>query len=297
MLVTIVVITYNSSRFVLKTLESAYRQTYGEIELIVSDDCSTDDTYRLCKDWINAHKHRFHTAYITQTQHNGGICWNYNHSLSLVKGSYIKYIAGDDILEDKCIERFVANIKEGVFLYTCITGHLNNITQEITQYCTPLSNSCAFTQTREMLKNVFAIEGSSLFFETNHLRQLGGFDMRFPMLEDWPIAMQYLTCDFRICVIYERLVCWRVYDDSISHNNKLFSKSLGDSVHFYLRNYCLKHGLIFHHYHYWLQEWIGNNYNKGLRYIIVGYLMRCLDIVNLIRKISPVTYYKLNKIE
>lgn len=48
MLVTVVVVTYNSSRFVIETLESVYRQSYTDIELIVSDDRSKDNTFSLC---------------------------------------------------------------------------------------------------------------------------------------------------------------------------------------------------------------------------------------------------------
>ena len=43
-LVSIIVITYNSAKYVLETLESAKNQTYQNIELIISDDCSNDDT-------------------------------------------------------------------------------------------------------------------------------------------------------------------------------------------------------------------------------------------------------------
>jgi alpha-1,3-rhamnosyltransferase len=51
-LVSVVIITYNSSKYVLETLESAKAQTYQNIELIVSDDCSTDDTVEKCREWI-----------------------------------------------------------------------------------------------------------------------------------------------------------------------------------------------------------------------------------------------------
>ena len=46
-LVSIIVITYNSAKFVLETLESAKAQTYQNIELIISDDCSSDNTIEI----------------------------------------------------------------------------------------------------------------------------------------------------------------------------------------------------------------------------------------------------------
>lgn len=47
-LFSIIVITYNSSVFVLETLESAKNQAYQNIELIISDDGSTDETVAIC---------------------------------------------------------------------------------------------------------------------------------------------------------------------------------------------------------------------------------------------------------
>ena len=59
LLVSIVVITYNSSHYVLETLESIKSQTYKNIELIVTDDCSSDDTIFLCQNWIEKNKSNF----------------------------------------------------------------------------------------------------------------------------------------------------------------------------------------------------------------------------------------------
>ena len=57
--VTISVITYNSSKYVLETLESIKAQTYPNIRLQICDDCSTDNTIELCKKWIKDNKERF----------------------------------------------------------------------------------------------------------------------------------------------------------------------------------------------------------------------------------------------
>lgn len=58
-LVSVSIITYNSSSTILETLDSIYSQSYQNIELIVSDDCSTDNTVEICKKWIDEHKDRF----------------------------------------------------------------------------------------------------------------------------------------------------------------------------------------------------------------------------------------------
>ena len=59
LLVSVVVGTYNSARYVEETLSSIYNQDYKQLELIVADDCSTDDTLNKVKFWIKEHHNRF----------------------------------------------------------------------------------------------------------------------------------------------------------------------------------------------------------------------------------------------
>ncbi len=66
------VITYNSSKFVNETLESAKNQSYENIELIVSDDCSTDDTVEICKNCIERNMQRFTRTELLTVKKNTG---------------------------------------------------------------------------------------------------------------------------------------------------------------------------------------------------------------------------------
>lgn len=88
-LFSIIIITYNSSKYVLETLESAKKQTYQNIELVVSDDCSGDDTIKLCAQWIEDNKHRFIRATLVFSQENTGIAANCNRGLKTAKGDSV----------------------------------------------------------------------------------------------------------------------------------------------------------------------------------------------------------------
>ena len=101
-LVSIIVITYNSSKYVLETLESAKAQTYQNIELIVSDDCSTDNTVEICHNWIEQNKERFVRTELITVEKNTGIAPNCNRGVKAAKGEWVKLIAGDDVLHQNC---------------------------------------------------------------------------------------------------------------------------------------------------------------------------------------------------
>lgn len=288
MLVSVIVITYNSSKYVIETLESVYQQTYTDIELIVSDDCSIDDTLCICERWLEKHKTRFTRAEVIQTPSNGGICRNYNFALEHANGEWIKYIAGDDLLEDNCIERFVANIKPNIYLYTCTTKHLQNETGDIQLYNTRIPDASAWKQARFMLKYLYGINGPTIFVERQHLLQVGGFEEKYPMIEDWPIAIRFATKGWRIGIVNEALVYWRIYGDSISHSNYSFALSLHEAWYDYTMKYCWHYLLPLHCYHYWLNHWLVDDANKGKRKKVLGYLLRCIDIVNIKRKLLPI---------
>lgn len=98
-LVTMIVLSYNHSRFILETLESVKAQTYKHTELIIVDDCSTDDSVAVIDRWLR--ENRIDCTFIRH-QKNQGICKSLNEALRLTTGKYISMIASDDVwLPDK----------------------------------------------------------------------------------------------------------------------------------------------------------------------------------------------------
>lgn len=110
-LVSIIVLSFNSSKTVIETLESAKRQTYRNIELIITDDGSKDKTVDICRNWLERNASFFVNSQIITSKENTGVSSNCNRGIRASKGEWIKQIAADDILLDFCIEKFVLHIE------------------------------------------------------------------------------------------------------------------------------------------------------------------------------------------
>jgi alpha-1,3-rhamnosyltransferase len=106
-LVSIVIVTYNSAKYVLETLESARAQAYQNLELLISDDCSSDDTVVICQNWLKMNSNMFVNSQLITAVRNTGIPSNCNRGVNASRGIWIKLIAGDDVLEKGCISKYM----------------------------------------------------------------------------------------------------------------------------------------------------------------------------------------------
>lgn len=105
-LVSIVVVSYNSCHTVIETLNSCLTQTYGSqnIDLIISDDCSTDNTIEIIKDWLLSNKEKFNDVTLLRSVVNKGVTKNCNDAWKACNTKWLKTIAADDILDIECIK-------------------------------------------------------------------------------------------------------------------------------------------------------------------------------------------------
>lgn len=91
---TVFVACYNHARFVVQALESVRRQDYPRIQLIVSDDCSKDDSVGVIRDWLG--RHWPDAQFIVHPQ-NRGICATFNEIVGCARGKYVSGFAADDV--------------------------------------------------------------------------------------------------------------------------------------------------------------------------------------------------------
>src|SRR5580700_4603213 len=98
-LVSMIVVCYNQSRFVVETLESVKAQTYKATQLIIVDDCSSDSSVPTIERWLR--ENGIDCTFIRHKT-NQGICKSLNDALAVATGKYLSMIAADDTwLPDK----------------------------------------------------------------------------------------------------------------------------------------------------------------------------------------------------
>jgi glycosyltransferase involved in cell wall biosynthesis len=103
-LVSMIVVCYNHARFVLETLDSVEAQTYTNTELVIIDDCSTDDSVAVIERWL---RQTGTVATFIRHERNMGVCRTLNDALAVTKGKYISMIASDDLWLPEKIEQQV----------------------------------------------------------------------------------------------------------------------------------------------------------------------------------------------
>ena len=86
--------SFNYGRFLPEAIESVLRQSLAEFELIISDDCSTDDSYEIASRYA-ANDRR---VLVARNRHNLGMVRNRNACLARARGEYVKWLHADDFL-------------------------------------------------------------------------------------------------------------------------------------------------------------------------------------------------------
>ena len=107
-LITFAVISYNEESFIREAVQGAFSQTYSPLEIILSDDCSTDRTFEIIQE--EAARYRGpHKIVLNRNNKNLGIGFHLNQVMSLVSGFMVVIADGDDIsLPERTIEIYKA---------------------------------------------------------------------------------------------------------------------------------------------------------------------------------------------
>ena len=118
-LISIGIPTFNRNRGICRALESVWRQCYPNLEIIVSDNCSSDNTHEVLLKMQRGHPEM--KCY--RQEKNIGMISNFEFVLRAATGKYFMWVADDDILEDDVLFKYVAFL-ESHPLYSLVSGEI-----------------------------------------------------------------------------------------------------------------------------------------------------------------------------
>lgn len=238
-LVSIVVITYNSEKYVLDTLNSCKNQTYQNIELIISDDASTDNTVKTCEQWLDINTRFFVRSNLICPKTNTGVSANGNRGIKEATGEWIKFIAGDDVLSNTCIEDCISYINIAHFDINVIIGagitfigELNFLNlKEIIYNNSFYTHELSSVQQYNLLLKSNRVFAPGSFIKRKFLLDLKGFNERYKNLEDYPFWLKMTKAGYKIYGFPKPIVYYRIRTDSIfgSHYINQKEKIVQDS--------------------------------------------------------------------
>lgn len=171
--ISVIVPVYNIENYVERCLDSIINQTYSDLQIIIVDDGSTDDSGKKC-DAIALKDRRITVIH----QENGGLGAARNAGLEIAKGKYVTFVDGDDWIEPNTYEilhKYIVNTKSE--LATCARKTVSNegVIEEIYALTAPI-----IVDKREIIKRYLLQDGMNMSAcDKLFLRQLF-IDIKFP---------------------------------------------------------------------------------------------------------------------
>jgi glycosyltransferase involved in cell wall biosynthesis len=220
-LVSVIIPSYNHEQYVTKAIKSVFSQTYKNIELIVIDDGSKDDSVKKILELKELYSFKF------IARKNRGLVNTLNQAIKLAKGLYITALASDDYYLPKRIEHAVNHLnllpKEVVAVYTdgyIVDANDRKICLFSEAYPRPLIGS-----TYNNLLHANWIPAKGITYRANVLKNIM-YDKRF-IIEDWALHLRvFKNKDNKIQFYNELDFCYRRHQNNISKEGDLMKKQL-----------------------------------------------------------------------
>jgi len=224
-IVSILVPCYNHALFLDDCLESLVSQSYENIEVIICDDCSQDNSFDIIRSWENRLRERFSRVQLLRNEANRGVTGNINKMLLLAQGEYIKLLASDDALSKNAIEAFLnfmtANpAADIVFSNGKVIGeHQKYSDAEALGRCKKIYEKPPLLEGDSLKERIYfcnELSAPCAFYRKKVFEQYGLFDESFSIedLEFWLRLLCKGRCSFRF--LDRELVLYRRNTDSIT---------------------------------------------------------------------------------
>lgn len=221
--VSVVLTVYNSSLTVLDTLDSIFRQNYENIELIITDDASIDNSVEIIEQWLTVYEERFSKVLRCYSLVNNGVTISTNKGVMSASGEWVALIAADDILLPNYLNDNISFARKhkkykiiqskeiiidasGAFVDVLSVEHWKM--EKFAQFMSKQQFNALLLEDIKL--------SPTIFVNKETFDSLGGCDIRIRNIEDYPLKLLFTRNGFLIGYLDRFTVMYRVHD-SLSH--------------------------------------------------------------------------------
>ncbi len=207
-LVSVCIPAYNNADYILDTINSILNQSYKNIELIIVDDNSSDDTLEVVKAVQDERIKVYHN------DKNLGMSGNWNRCLELCTGEFVKLICADDIIATNAIEKEVeALVSNQSATLVCSDTKLVDLNGNGKGFYKRYRKS-GLVDGKEVCRKGFLVKDyfgapQANTFRRSVAEKIGGFDTYFTYILDYDFFVS-LACEGDVYIIHESLNYFRV---------------------------------------------------------------------------------------
>ena len=224
-LVSVCVPTYNGEQYLGEALDSILNQSYPKIEVIISDDSSSDNTLKIVEDFCK--KANFP---VRVKEHKPcGIGANWNNCVKHAEGKYIKFLFQDDILEPECVEKMTELAESSpvnLAIIYCRKLLVGDFTVKQKEGVEKLFTKYKYSSATKILRSPGLYnkprnklgEPTSVLIKKDVFDKVGFFDERLEQSLDYEFWSRVMV-KFEIKSIDETLIKFRVHRGQASNTN------------------------------------------------------------------------------
>ncbi len=184
-LVSVILPTYNREKYIARAIESVWKQSYENMELIVINDASTDGTGNLINNLAKDNP----KIIVLHNEVNLGMVASFNKAINVAQGKYIARLDDDDVwCSGEKIEKQVDFLEKNP-AYCLVGGGVIKVDKhdkEIVRYLLPKEDEDI--RKTILVNNTFA--HTTVLFRKDTFLEVGGYDEQFPFVQDWDLWLK-----------------------------------------------------------------------------------------------------------
>lgn len=224
--VSICIPLYNGSKFIKETIESVLSQDYANMEIIINDDCSTDNSMDIVKEFKDSR------IKVYANEKNYGLVGNWNRTISYASGEFVKLVCQDDLLCAGAVSSQVKLLKKypGASLSvgnTCVIDSEGKVVMDRKRFGKDLLvHGEKYARMSWRGRNIYA-EPPNMLYRLRDFYRAGKYDTGLLYTPDWDFGIKLCYLGDVACS-KKYIMKFRLSD--ISETNRLYAKTFYSSI-------------------------------------------------------------------